>query len=400
MCEIKIIDAPMGKGKTQSIIHKMNKDLEHNYIYITPFLSEVERIKESCKGRKFIEPEKYGTKTKGLEYLILNNRNIATTHSLFKYATEQLKTLLQSNKYILCLDEVMDVIQEVDVKKGDLEILLKNELITVADNGLVTWNEDKEEFQSRYNDIKELCRNNHVYLIRDKMLIWLFPIEIFEMFEEVYVMTYLFKGQIQKYYYNMFKIKYEYYHVKKELNTYKIKKGYNDYNNGQSYKNLIHIIQEDKINSIGNKDTALSVSWFKNSNNAILVKQLQKNLLNFFTNKVKSNSKNNLWTTFKKYKSKLTGNGYARGFISLSLRATNDYASRSCLAYCSNRYINPMIVGFFKDNNIDIDEDMYALSEMLQWIFRGAIRNNKEINIYIPSSRMRNLLIRWLNNKI
>lgn len=34
----------------------------------------------------------------------------------------------------------------------------------------------------------------------------------------------------------------------------------------------------------------------------------------------------------------------------------------------------------------------YALSEMIQWIFRSRIRNNESINIYIPSSRMRNLL--------
>ena len=39
---------------------------------------------------------------------------------------------------------------------------------------------------------------------------------------------------------------------------------------------------------------------------------------------------------------------------------------------------------------------MYALSEMIQWIFRSRIRNNEDINIYIPSSRMRNLLIEFL----
>jgi len=37
---------------------------------------------------------------------------------------------------------------------------------------------------------------------------------------------------------------------------------------------------------------------------------------------------------------------------------------------------------------------------MLQWIFRSSIRDNKPINIYIPSSRMRNLLVKWLNNEL
>ena len=39
---------------------------------------------------------------------------------------------------------------------------------------------------------------------------------------------------------------------------------------------------------------------------------------------------------------------------------------------------------------------MYALSEMIQLIFRSGIRNNEDINIYIPSSRIRKLLIDFL----
>ena len=57
-----------------------------------------------------------------------------------------------------------------------------------------------------------------------------------------------------------------------------------------------------------------------------------------------------------------------------------------------------MIKQFFIDKNVTIDEDTWALSELLQWIFRSAIREHKEINIYIPSERMRSLLLEWLNS--
>lgn len=50
--------------------------------------------------------------------------------------------------------------------------------------------------------------------------------------------------------------------------------------------------------------------------------------------------------------------------------------------------------------NIKLDEDGYALSEMLQFIWRSAIRNGEPIEIYIPSKRMRELLIKYLNNEI
>lgn len=60
---------------------------------------------------------------------------------------------------------------------------------------------------------------------------------------------------------------------------------------------------------------------------------------------------------------------------------------------------NPMVKQFFVNNGVDVNEEGYALSEMLQWIWRSAIRNNEPINIYIPSSRMRNILEEWLDNK-
>ena len=47
-----------------------------------------------------------------------------------------------------------------------------------------------------------------------------------------------------------------------------------------------------------------------------------------------------------------------------------------------------------------------ALSILIQTIFRTRIRNfdksdeERIINLYIPSSRMRNLLKKWLNNEI
>ena len=46
----------------------------------------------------------------------------------------------------------------------------------------------------------------------------------------------------------------------------------------------------------------------------------------------------------------------------------------------------------------EIDENKYALSEMIQWIWRSAIRNGEDIYIYIPSRRMRDLLLEWLND--
>jgi len=61
--------------------------------------------------------------------------------------------------------------------------------------------------------------------------------------------------------------------------------------------------------------------------------------------------------------------------------------------------MSPDYENYFTRYNIIIDQDIYALAEMLQFIWRSAIRDNKSINLYIPSRRMRELLIHWLNNE-
>jgi hypothetical protein len=144
-------------------------------------------------------------------------------------------------------------------------------------------------------------------------------------------------------------------------------------------------------------DGSLSMSWYGRNKDNILISQLRNNLGNYFKNHTKTKSRLNLWTTFKDFESVLSGKGYTKGFLSSNMRATNDYRERTAIAYCINKYFNPYIKNFFISSNINIDEDAYALSEMIQWIFRSAIRDDKPIHAYIPSKRMRELFICWLD---
>lgn len=64
-----------------------------------------------------------------------------------------------------------------------------------------------------------------------------------------------------------------------------------------------------------------------------------------------------------------------------------------------NLYMNPFEQRFFSTYGVTIDNDGLALSTLLQWIFRSAIREGKEVDLYIPSSRLRNLLNKYLNGE-
>ena len=43
-----------------------------------------------------------------------------------------------------------------------------------------------------------------------------------------------------------------------------------------------------------------------------------------------------------------------------------------------------------------MDSDKLATSEMVQWLWRSQLRDGKEIWLYMPSKRMRQLLIKWV----
>ncbi|QPW59134.1 hypothetical protein IRP63_13840 (plasmid) [Clostridium botulinum] len=71
MSKINIIDAICGAGKTQYAIQMMNNSnvIENKFIYITPFLKEVDRVKKSVTTRKFYEPTLAGGRVLSIKIL-------------------------------------------------------------------------------------------------------------------------------------------------------------------------------------------------------------------------------------------------------------------------------------------------------------------------------------------
>ncbi|KGN01167.1 hypothetical protein Z955_01975, partial [Clostridium botulinum C/D str. DC5] len=114
MSKINIIDAICGAGKTQYAIQMMNNSnvIENKFIYITPFLKEVDRVKKSVTTRKFYEPTLAGgegSKYKDFENLLTQGKNIVSTHNLFTRINTDILDKIKYNNYTLILDEVINV---------------------------------------------------------------------------------------------------------------------------------------------------------------------------------------------------------------------------------------------------------------------------------------------------
>jgi len=397
MSEVIIVDEMMGSGKSSAAINYINSSSDERFIVITPYLDEVERYIVSCPTKHFKEPlPKTGRKLVDIKDLIRNGNNIVCTHALFQRFDNEIINLCRILDYTMILDEVAEVIQEYEITKDDISILLKD-YCDVDENGLMTWRESQQSYCGKFDEVKNLCNLGGLAIVNDVAFIWLFPIEIFKAFKKTYILTYMFNAQLQRYYYDYYKIEYTYQYVAGDsMDTYRFSEEKTSHAK-YDYRNLIHIIDNYKLNVIGNIREDLSLSWYQRYKGTAVIKQLQSNLYNFFRNIRNDNSKDNIWTTFKDYKHVLSGKGYTRGFIPLNMRATNVYKDRTSVAYPINRFLRPMIKDFFQDHGVTVDEDGYALSEMLQWIWRSAIRDGKEIWIYIPSSRMRSLLEKWID---
>ncbi|MCZ2259966.1 hypothetical protein [Sporosarcina sp. G11-34] len=413
--EMIVVDSIMGSGKTSWAIQYINESpAATKIIFITPYLTEIERIIEQTT-KSFVQPEQNGRRSKldSLKHAIASGKNIVSTHALFKRCDSELIQLIEAENYVLILDEVLDTLDEINMTKDDIKILLNSTddngdpIVSIGTKGKVKWNNGKYD-SGNYQTIRNLANAGNLVLFDESKLYWLFPTELFKAFSKAFILTYMFEGQIQCYYYRLFKMSFSYrsvgYNTKigYHLSEYRGRSG----EDRQRFKSLINIYYSSPsdnrdMNKVGEKHNAFSKSYLAvNLKSKHFKDMIKKNSYNFYRHKMNCSTKHVIWTTFKDNQKVLTPMGLKKSFVPLNARATNEYAAATTCIYLANRYMNPMIKRFFHTHDIKVNEDLFALSELLQWLFRSAIRNDEPINVYIPSARMRTLLEMYLNNEI
>lgn len=444
--KIIIIDAIMGKGKSTYVINEIiKKHPEKKFICVVPTVDKLDKNKNVIKegevgrylreiGAEFYEPETKPSKTKDLQRLISKDSNIVTTHALIQNIDEITIDLLKKSNYTLIIDECLSVVQEYGkngekCSQSDVKTLLHDEWVKSDERGFLVWNTEKEKtvfdnkYRGRWDDIKRLC-NLHALMrmprpgreYSDSIFIWNLPVEFFTLFSECYICTYLWNGSFQKSYFDMHNV--VYYHMTlndngSSLDEYDIQK---EQLFRMKYYSLINICRDDKLNAIGTPEikgkkhkNPLCKNWYlseqkekqKNADKkSVYLERLKHNTINYFKNIVRTKSDKNMYTTFKDYRNDIKGEGYTRGFVYCNCKGTNEYRHKESLAYLINLFPPKNIVRFFEYQGIKFDVDMYALSELLQWIWRSRIRDGYPINLYIPSQRMRTLLDDWAHCRI
>lgn len=393
MTQIYAVDSIMGTGKTNWAIKYMNCHKEQRFIYCTPFIDEVNRIlSASPHFRQPTEENAGGTKQVDFLKLLEEGACIATTHELFKRVpvTERILTLIQEQGYTLILDEVIDVVEKLNASRFDLEDLQR---YTRVEEGTqrVIWTAG--DYEGNHRGLKRQIKTKCVVQYKGNALLWLFPISIFQAFREIYILTFLFKGSCLEQYLLVNGLGYKVCHIDEGETLVPGKQPL-----ARRKQRIVEMLEiyEGHLNEIGNKRTALSASWWKRRGTEW--QKLMDNAYNLLRNIWKVDSGKVLWTLFKgnSYKDPTIKTRWKNRFCPCNARATNEWGDSVYLAYLVNMFPDPSVKQWFADHGGCIDDDQYALSNMLQWIWRSAIRNNIPVKLYIPSRRMREILKAWL----
>ena len=403
---IRVCDAIMGNGKSSAAITYLNEHSDQKFIYITPYLEEAERIKKGCPKLYFVEPS---DKIKDYQYkksvhtaaLVAQGRNIATTHQAFRGYTAETLEMIRQQGYTLIIDENCEVLESFAIHPDDLNMAVDAGYIKDDDGVFSIVKTDYHGNALR--ELFQMMRSRELIRIRDKddseLFFWALPPDLITSFRDVFILTYLFEGQSLHHFLEIYHIPYEYIGIDRDADgTYRFGDlpGYvPEYIH--HLKDMIHILDNDKMNEIGEDYYALSKAWFEREGED--TEQLKRNLSNYYKNILADTPVDQrLWGTFKGAFGMMRGKGYTNRFLTFNAKATNKYKDCTALVYIANVFMNVAEKRFYKKHGIEVNEDEFALSCMVQWIWRSAIRDGNAVNIYIPSSRMRTILRNWIDS--
>lgn len=470
MSHIRIVDKPCGYGKSTQINRSFIKG--EKYIAVVPYLSEVDRFVEGArKGSDFILTEPVAgssNKSDHCEKLIRAGKSIACTHALFyrlgTLATQcsgivhctgfkngstpriEVEHLLYG--YNLIIDEVINpfevdhTVRKVDFDEDYLGLGLAEEL---SDGRIVP----TDKWDARYQKgcktfspaLYEKAKSGGLYRIGDKLFVLAFPKELLLRPKSVTIYTYLSEGSMLLQF------------LRKLLNDQL----------GSFTLEVDRLSDPEEAawrEDVANALTVLSIpeteqqAWTHNAQLKSIKTHKQCSSIGQKLRKFKDNElygvnlntvmltcARDLWhgnkTGQKPKAGRLSKHTRMFGraskverfnedtetydeiwsttgvtFVPNTTRGTNRHTGCNTAVYLYDQHPNPQLLNFLglqpsKKKTLSFS-DNYALTELVQWLFRSAIRvgglngtghpykQRRHVTLYMPSQRMRNLLLNWL----
>ncbi len=445
----RIVDSPMGIGKSSSLLEylrfgafyfKNDSDIEalrrtgffddlqkdRFIIFVSTIRERDERFLQELHAKTPDQPPY----NKNILELIRSGENIVTTQSLFGLFNDETINAFRKSDcvYHAFFDEIPALFRGVIggaqrpdsfdgvTRFGTADVLLmQQEHMIVNKNGVVNFNPDCD-YNRKYKEykvfdaVKNLSRSCTLYASGDKngqftSIVAFAKRELFSCFKVCWFFSYLTQGSMLHKYCLMNNINMKYYHIAD---------GHMRMNPDEEFKETYPeglerlVILDDKQY---NMESSLSKEWYKRlrtDKTGLGLKTLKTRFRNAYEFMQKHGVRGNtfMFTTFNAYKDMLQSDGRhyptLKRFLPCNTKATNDYSNCIGVAYLCNRFYDVNCTNFLAQradelNNPDLkfDNDNYALSELLQFIWRSNVRvkdSDKPVYVLVPDRRMRQLL--------
>lgn len=400
----------MGSGKTTAAINFICSQEGERFIYAAPYLDEAHRIALACSGRDFYEPpsgdgseEAYIAKWPHFDFAAKGGKNIATTHALMKnimvWHRDVIETIAKQS-YNIIFDELPDLFGEFEQHTQDIAVLTKANLISADEHRRVHWNSRKKYLGNSYAALYAAITNGCVRAFIDESgkiesIFSAVPLDLFRRANNVFFLTYLWEASITCAYLKSEGIAYDYWYIDSSGDAKMFTPEERPFVPSTGIRGLIRFDsgRNDSAKRLGN--AYLSFSWYKKASRRLL-SELGK-AARLFARRSSQNGREYIYTTFKDFVGAISSHSMKKHFVACNRRASNEFGDATAVGYFVNRYMNPNINKYFGQFGVSVPDNAYGLSEMVQFIWRSAIRNGEMIHMFIPSKRMYNILMDWLS---
>lgn len=423
---IKVCDAIMGSGKTSAAIRYMNEHSDRRFIYVTPRLDEDKRIAIACPALCFALPSDKGrdrTKIANLKRLLTAGRNVAISHVLYTLCDDEVCSLMRQHDYSMIVDEAVHIFDDAKITKRDIDTMMGSEAVRETDNGYLEFVDgyDPSGHSAQFQRMWHLASSHKLVLLPNgKCCYWMVSDRMLLAAGEVIIMTYRFPASDMARLMQIHHIPYRnifvntdgcgnYWFVDDEVYM----PAYVEH-----LRDMVRVVDDQKLNAVGEKWNALSKDWWdKNlevyrrslvyddngnvketahskTTEAYRVRSLLRKYMR--TDHPDVSASDRLFGCFAKPGEFLKQKGYLNAHLVFNTTSLNEWGNRHLLAYLVNVFQRPEVDQYYRSFGFESSRDEYALTTMLQWVWRSAIRNGEPVELYLPSRRMREILAEWI----
>lgn len=417
MPEITITDKPCGHGKSTDLIDRMST--LGKFLIISPLIDEVERFAAGARkqGIEVHTPtDEKTTKTADIESLINEGRNICTTHAMYlRLAELARRDNSPLSDYTIVIDEVPTPLEPAPkIKTADFTLVLQGlGLVTIDPDTRQVWPTMRWHqimlggAEDLYPNVYETAKSGRLYTQDGNLFILAIPVELVKAGRRLEILTFLSQGSLIRAYLDSIGATYRVNQLvpeaerrwREKIRSLVTIEGFAN-PDGVSFT---HSGQTERTTEQAGKRVSVSIkNHFSREWKDVDPRKTMVTCAFDNWHGDKKRTAPGIWShCYGKWtKDKRTGFWSTTGiqWVANTTRGSNRWIDCAHLIYLYDQRPNPNVTAYLGVRNKAFD-DAFALTELVQWMFRSAIRKRdpEPITIALPTERMRNLLINWLD---